>query len=139
MKPTTGSCLCGDVRFVVECELASVQICHCTQCRKAQGGPFAAVIPVQAAAFRLLQGEQSLKSYESSPGKERVFCGRCGSPVFSRRRALPSVLRLRAGLLDEPLAVAPAFHAYTASKSSWWPIEDDLPQHPQGYVPPSAI
>ena len=47
----TGSCLCGGVRFRIEGELGPVQVCHCTQCRKAQGGPFAAVIPVAASAY----------------------------------------------------------------------------------------
>ena len=130
----TGGCLCGDIRFRVDAELEPIQLCYCEQCRKAHGGPFAAVIPVQTSAFRFDRGEPSLKSYESSPGKERVFCGRCGSPVLSRRSALPSVVRLRAGLFDEPIPVTPAWHAHTASKCSWWSIEDDLPQHPEGYV-----
>ncbi len=138
MKHTTGSCLCGDVSFHVEVALEPIQVCYCGQCRKAQGGAFAAVIPVDASAFHLLRGEQSLKVYESSPGKERVFCGRCGSPVYSRRNSLPGVLRLRAGLLDEPVDALPAWHAYTGSKCSWWTIDDELPQHPDGYTPPGA-
>jgi hypothetical protein len=132
----TGSCLCGDVRFQVDSDLAPIQVCYCEQCRKAQGGAFAAVIPVATSGFRFLQGAQSLKSYESSPGKERLFCGRCGSPVLSRRAAAPGVVRLRAGLFDGPLPVAPAYHAYTASKCNWWQINDALPQHPQAYVAP---
>lgn len=135
----TGGCLCGDVQFRVESELQPIQICYCEQCRRAHGGPFAAVIPVQVSSFRLVRGEQALKSYESSPGKERVFCGRCGSPVFSRRSAVPSVVRIRAGLFDEPIPVVPAWHSYTASKCSWWSIADALPQHPEGYVQPNAV
>ena len=72
------------------------------------------------------------------PGKRRVFCGVCGSPVLSQRDSLPGVVRIRAGLLDEPVATAPAFHMHVASRCSWWPLQDDLPQHPQGYVPPGA-
>jgi hypothetical protein len=93
----TGSCLCGGITFRVETELEPIQVCHCAQCRKAQGGPFAAVIPVAASTFKLLSGEHLLKFYESSPGKQRVFCGCCGSPIYSRRQALPAVVRVRAG------------------------------------------
>jgi hypothetical protein len=132
----TGSCLCGEVSFAVDSELEPIQVCHCEQCRKAHGGPFAAVIPVEVSAFRLLSGEGSLKAYESSPGKERVFCSHCGSPIYSRRPALPSVVRIRAGLFDDPISARPAWHAYTGSKCSWWPIDDGLPQHSKGYVPP---
>lgn len=129
---TTGSCLCGGVAFRIDGALAPIQLCHCAQCRKAQGGAFAANIPVAAAAFRLLAGDALLAAYESSPGKERVFCRRCGSPVLSRRAAHPEVVRVRAGLLDGPLDARPALHQHTASRCDWWPIEDDLPQYPHG-------
>ncbi len=128
----TGACLCAGVRFRIEGELAPIQVCHCSQCRKAQGGPLATVIPVRADAFVLLAGAEALTSYESSPGKHRLFCRHCGSPVYSRRDALPDVVRVRAGLINEPIPVALAWHAHTASKCNWWPIDDDLPQYPHG-------
>jgi hypothetical protein len=91
----------------VESELEPIQVCHCMQCRKAQGGAFAAVIPVAVSAFHLLSAEHLLKSHESSPGKQRVFCACCGSPIY-RRPSLPSVVRVRAGLFNEPLPVKAA-------------------------------
>lgn len=126
---TQGTCLCKGVRFTIRGALAPVQVCHCSQCRQAHGGPFAAVIPVDRSALRFLAGEDLLQHYESSPGKYRAFCRVCGSPVFSRRDALPGVLRVRAGLLLEPVATQLAFHAFTASRASWWPITDTLPQY----------
>jgi hypothetical protein len=131
----TGSCLCGGVRFRIEGELAPIQVCHCTQCRKAQGGALAAVVPVATRNFHLVSGESMLKGFESSPGKERVFCARCGSPVFSRRTALPEALRVRAGLIDEPLEVGIASHAYTASRCGWWDINDDAPRYADARPP----
>lgn len=128
-----GACLCGGIRFRVLAALAPIQLCYCSQCRRAQGGPFAAVIPVPAEALQWLAGEHLLQAYASSNGKERVFCQRCGSPVFSRREALPGVLRMRAGLFEGPLPVAPSWHAYTASACNWWPIpQDGLPRFAQG-------
>ena len=124
----TGSCLCGGVQFRIEAALELMQVCHCSQCRKAQGTPFATNTPVSAAAFHLLSGAELLTTFESSPGKERVFCGRCGSPIFSRKDTIPGVLRIRAGLLDGDLPARPAAHHYTGSKANWWAINDDLPQ-----------
>jgi hypothetical protein len=92
-------------------------------------------MPVPASSFELTHGRELLKEFESSPGKIRYFCGRCGSPVYSRKDTLPDVVRLRAGLLDDPLPVRPAFHFHVASKASWWCINDDLPQFQQSYVP----
>jgi len=128
----TGSCLCGGVRFAVEDELQPIQLCYCAECRKAQGGPVASNIPVDAGAFRLLTGTDLLREFESSPGKQRVFCSRCGSPVFSRLTSRPEVLRIRAGLLEQPLPVRPSRHAFVADKANWWTIpEDGLPRFPQ--------
>ena len=125
-----GGCLCGAVRYRIEGELAPIQICHCSQCRKAQGTPFVTNIPVPEARFSLLSGAEQLKAFESSPGKQRVFCGNCGSPVYSRTDKLPGVLRIRAGSLEGELATRPAFHAFVASKANWWALHDDLPQYP---------
>ena len=131
----TGSCLCGDVKFQIDGKLEPIQVCHCLQCRKAHGTPFSTNISVSAADFRLLSGERALTRYESSPGKVRVFCNRCGSPVYSAKDTDPDIYRVRAGLLNEALSVRPVAHFYTASKCNWWPIADGLPQFPDAYVP----
>lgn len=124
----SGSCLCEGVRFTVEGELARVQICYCTQCRRAQGSAFGANIPVETSRLNFVSGLSLLKRYESSPGKTRVFCSACGSPVFSERASLPGVVRLRAGLLAEPVDSRVGSHAYVDSKASWWEADDRLPQ-----------
>jgi hypothetical protein len=126
----TGSCLCGGVRFEVSGDLPQVQICHCQDCRKAQGSAFAANIPLAVADVKLLSGQDLMAAYESSPGKERVFCRRCGGPLFSRLASKPEALRLRAGTLDAPVGAEVGFHFYTASKADWWEITDGLPQYP---------
>ncbi|WP_346659491.1 GFA family protein [Pseudomonas sp. RIT-PI-AD] len=118
--------------------MAPIQICHCSQCRRAQGTPFASNIPIKAAAFRLLSGAELLSSFESSPGKRRVFCGTCGSPLYSQKDAVPDVLRIRAGLIDGPLEVRPVAHAYVASKADWWCIADGLPQFEGPAIPPPS-
>ncbi len=135
----SGSCLCGGVTYRIQGPLEAIQICHCGQCRKAQGSAFASNIPVPVERFELLAGQELLSSYQSSPGKERVFCSRCGSPVFSRRLGQPEVIRLRAGLIDEPVASRPVAHFFVSASSSWWPITDRLPQFPLAYVPGQAL
>ena len=125
-----GGCLCGAVRYEVEGEIAPIQLCHCGQCRKAQGGPFGANAPVAASAFRWLQGEESLREFRASPGKRRVFCGTCGGPLFSQRDAAPETLRLRAGTLDLTDGLTLGFHTQTDSKAKWWLIDDDLLRFP---------
>jgi hypothetical protein len=128
----TGQCLCGGIRFEINGELAPIQICYCKQCQRAQGTALATNIPVALSAFRLIVGKELIRSYESTPGKHRCFCGVCGSPLYSKRESLPDVLRIRAGLLDGALTTRPITHFHTSSKPNWWQICDDLPQRAEG-------
>lgn len=135
MTKHTGSCLCGGVRFSLTGAIAPIQVCHCVQCRKAQGTALATNVPVEASAFTLDQGEALLTTYESSPGKQRVFCRVCGSPIYSQRASLPGVLRIRLGLINEPIDAPLQAHFYTGSKANWWPICDEAPQFDAGLAP----
>jgi hypothetical protein len=124
----SGSCLCGGVRYVLRGELGPITLCHCRQCRKAQGGAFVAAAPAQAGEFDITSGAELLRAWESSPGKERVFCSRCGTPLYSRRAAEPGSLRVRIGTLDTPLGRRPAAHIWVSQKVDWDEICDDIPQ-----------
>jgi hypothetical protein len=130
----TGSCLCGDVKFEIEGRLEPIQVCHCQQCRKAQGTPFSTNISVSTQDFKILSGARSLTRYESSPGMVRYFCTRCGSPIYGAKDTDPDIYRVRAGTINELLSVRPVADFFNASKCNWWPITDDLPQFPDAYV-----
>ena len=132
-----GRCLCGGIRYEVQGPLKPIQVCHCSMCRRAYGGPFATITPVPAANFRLLAGEDLVTFYESTPGKKRFFCRRCASPLYSRRDDKPELLRLRAGLLEIPLGVRPVVHFFMDSAADWWTVDDGLPQYP-GNIPPEV-
>jgi hypothetical protein len=134
----TGSCLCGGVQFRIDAALAPIEACHCEQCRKAQGTPFATNTPISAEAFQLVKGAELLTAFESSPDKQRVFCCICGSPIYSKRASPPEIYRVRVGLIDGPLSIDVVAHCYTAHKANWWPIRDTLPQHAQACTPAKA-
>jgi len=124
-----GSCLCGSITFELSGSLGKIAMCHCSQCRKAQGTPFATNSPVESKEFTIKSGEALIKEFESSPGKKRAFCSNCGSPVYSRRDDLPEKIRLRLGTLDSPIDDKPAYHIYAGSKAEWWEINDDCHQY----------
>lgn len=127
-----GRCLCGGVTFNVSGELPPIQVCHCGQCRQAQGGPFATNIPVREAQVQWLSGQELFQAYESSPGKLRVFCRVCGSPLFSRKDSLPGVLRLRAGSLLGDLPTQIGAHIYCESRANWWQEDAGVPHYAAG-------
>lgn len=64
-SPLTGGCACGAVRFESSAEpLVSLQ-CHCRDCQRASGGPFASYVVVPAGAFNLTHGHPAYHLTES--------------------------------------------------------------------------
>ena len=133
-EPTLqGGCLCGAVRFAykgpIGGSLGAVTLCHCSQCRRAQGFASAAA-PVRAAGYSVTEGQAQGREYASSPGKVRAFCGRCGSPLYSRRDSQPQTLRVRLGSLDAaPEPVRVDAHIFTQDAPAWsW--TEDAPRYP---------
>ncbi|SEF71057.1 GFA family protein [Billgrantia desiderata] len=126
-----GSCLCGKVEYEYRGEIDEVSMCHCKQCQKAQGSAFVAVAPIRSAEFRITQGTEYLKEYRATPGKVRVFCAECGSPLYSARDDLPEAKRLRLGTLDTPVTPGKRYHAWVSSKAEWYELADELPRFPQ--------
>ena len=127
-----GGCLCGGVRFRVTGKLGPAGYCHCKQCQRASGSAFASNAPTRTRYFALTSGAELVTEYESSPGKYRAFCARCGSPVYSRRDSEPELRRLRLGTLDSDPGRRPLAHVWVSAKAPWHEITDSLPQYAEG-------
>ncbi len=131
-----GSCLCGGVQFEVE-TVPIIVLCHCSICRKANGGAFDAGASVPVKDFRFIKGEDLIQGYESSPGIHRCFCRVCGSRVPSKAGDA-ELYFVPAGPFNDDPGVKPALHIFAGSKAPWWEITDDLPQFEEwvpGYAP----
>lgn len=127
-----GSCLCGSVSYEIRGAPKAMYHCHCGVCRKANGASLATNLIVAAADFAVVAGRESLTGFESSPQKQRYFCSRCGSPIYSHSAHTREVVSVRCGTLDADPALRPSAHIYTASKAPWTEICDGLPQKPEG-------
>jgi hypothetical protein len=128
----TGRCLCGDVGYEIDGKLGPAGYCHCSQCRRANGSAFAANAPARAKYLRFVSGREQIREYESSPGKSRAFCARCGSPLYSRRVSEPELYRIRLGSVDGDPGRRPLAHVFVGSKAPWFEITDELPRFEEG-------
>jgi hypothetical protein len=113
-----GSCLCQTVRYEVTQLATAIGHCHCRTCRKAHAAAFASTARVERADFRWLQGETALASFESSPGKLRHFCSRCGTHLMAEWVGEPQVI-LRVATLDDDPGVRPAVNIWTSHQVAW--------------------
>ena len=129
---TSGGCLCGGVRFEIARATGPFELCHCTRCRKASGSAFAAMVGVEVADYRLLQGAELIARYEA-PVRERpppycvAFCRRCGSPVPDPPPGA-SWFEIPAGLLEGDPALRPERHIYVEHRAAWYEPGDALPR-----------
>ena len=131
-RKTTGSCLCGGVRYEITGPMRRVVYCHCEQCRKTSGH-FVAATAVDPDQLRLAE-DAGLEWYESSDTADRGFCRHCGSSLFWR----PShgkYMGVMAGAIDAPTGLDSREHIWVEFKSDYYSIDDGLPQfareHPE--------
>jgi hypothetical protein len=123
-----GRCLCGKVSYKYNGVIEEIAMCHCSQCRKAQGGAFATNSPVKTDKLEFT-GTEFIKEFQTSDLKVRAFCSNCGSPLYSARSDMPEIRRLRMGSIDTDFTGDSRYHIYTDSKASWYEIVDNHPQY----------
>jgi hypothetical protein len=127
--PITGGCNCGAVRFEVTEPFEASMYCHCTRCQRRSGTAASVNGRTTPAAFRIVQGEDRIRSWDPPDGAAKCFCADCGSALFSRS---PSSLGVRLGAVDGDPGIRPSYRQYVAYAAPWEPIPDDgLPRHPE--------
>ena len=131
-SPLRGGCLCGEVRFEITTPLISAGYCHCTHCQRRTGTGSSANGRVPRDGFRLLHGEGELRSFTPPAGVPKLFCGRCGSALFSGDPSSDSEIAVRLGTLDRDPGIRPQYRQFVDSAAPWEPVPDDhLTRHPQ--------
>ena len=129
--PLTGGCLCGGVRFEVTEALRDAGYCHCTRCQRRTGTASSVSGGVVPGSLHLLSGEELLTDYRPPDGFVKVFCGACGSALWSRHRENPDVIAIRLGVFDGDPGVRPSWRQFVADAVPWEPLPDDgLPRFP---------
>jgi hypothetical protein len=130
--PLTGGCGCGSVRYEITAPLRGAGYCHCTRCQRRTGTGASANAQLEPGSLRIVQGEDRLRVWAPEGGAEKLFCGDCGSALFSRDPASGEVRGVRLGSFDGDPGVRPASRQYVNYAAPWEPIPDDgLPRHPE--------
>lgn len=139
LRPHTGGCQCGAVRFRCDSPPENVHVCHCRMCQKAVGGPFAVICPVLKSDFQVTRGK--LSWFKSSELARRGFCSECGTPMIFDYPEFPDI-GVMAGSFDNPSEVPPVVQYGNESRVSWYGMLASLPGDaptyavdPQGYLP----
>jgi hypothetical protein len=128
----SGGCGCGAVRFEITEPFVSALYCHCTRCQRRTGTAAAASGRVRPGSFRVVAGEEHLRSWSPEGGFDKVFCELCGSALLARSPEDPEVVAVRLGAVDGDPGIRPAWRQFVAYAAPWEPLPDDgLPRHPE--------
>ena len=131
--PFTGGCACGAVRYACSAEPPMIVNCHCRDCQRASGGPFATILAAPKQELTIT-GEVHYHEVMSDRGSPiaRGFCGTCGSRLFSFPEA--PFIGVSAGSLDDPSWCRPTCDIYTDSAQPWAVMNPELPKF--SHMPP---
>lgn len=123
-----GQCACGLVRFECFGEPKRMFNCHCTDCQKATGSGYSALMVFTRFAVRLM-GDIKYYSWTSDRGTlvDRGFCPSCGNPIFISRPAIPDICLLYASSLDDPKLYRPQHQQWTRSAQPWDTFDQTMP------------
>jgi hypothetical protein len=124
-----GKCLCGEVNIKIKGDITDIIHCHCSLCRKNSGTAYATNGFINSSEFEIVTGENSLSVFSFKPGRNRHFCSKCGSPVYSSNEEDLTRFRIRLGILDSDIEERPLSHNFVSSKANWENIDADLPRY----------
>lgn len=120
MADREGRCLCGNIRYVLKSEPSMAVVCHCTHCQRQSGGVFSTNLVIAERDY-IQQGETKVFQDKGDSGQPvyRHFCGDCGSPILSKVAAMPGVVLVKAGTLNDFSGLTPAVEVYTDHAAEW--------------------
>lgn len=129
INQAAGQCQCGAVQFELELPSKWLAHCHCTMCRHAHGAGYVTWLGMAAERCKVVDDQQQLRWFASSPEAERGFCGRCGSPLFFRSARWAGELHVAFAQLRSAVDRQPQAHVFWDSHVEWaLPAEDGLPR-----------
>lgn len=123
-----GSCLCGDVRYRVTQLDSPIVHCSCQTCIKAHAAAFNTAAGVRRDHFEWTSGQDKLTSYESSPGKLRHFCSRCGSQLLAEKQDQENFV-LRVATLDDDPGLVSENQIWKSHERPWLKNHDKIVSH----------
>ncbi len=125
----SGRCLCGEISYSVNADPLFTGNCHCKDCQRTSGSAFtpAMIFPEKDVA---IIGEARYFESTSDSGNihKRGFCSNCGSQLFAQFSAMPGMLGIKAGTLDQSSHYVPQLDFHVASAAPWGFMNPELPK-----------
>ena len=123
-----GGCYCGAVRYVVDGEPMLKAQCHCRECQYISGGSANVCLGIPEQGFHYTAGKpKTYRRTDLNNPMSREFCGDCGTHLLTRAPAVPGIVILKRGTLDEPAAFGnPQMAIFTCDRQPFHHIPENV-------------
>lgn len=120
MTTRTATCQCGALRAECVGEPVRVSVCHCFDCQKRSGAPFAAQARFPEEAIKM-SGDYRQWSRTGDAGATGTFhfCPTCGSTVWYTFDAQQGVIAIPVGAFADPSFPPPQYSVYEDRQLPW--------------------
>jgi hypothetical protein len=128
MKPFTGGCACGKIRYTTKHAPVFQNHCQCRECQRLSGTGHGSYLTFPAREEMEITGEATHWDVQGDSGntKTHSFCPVCGAPVYLRFAAMPDLIAVHAASLDEPERFAPQVLTYKVRALAWDKMDPEL-------------
>lgn len=118
----TGHCLCGAISYRYDVEPELTVLCHCDDCQRHTGSAFSENILVAHDSVEITGIPKVYNTVGTENGqlRDRMFCGDCGTPIFTVMREHPEIVIVKAGTLDDRTDIKPTAEVWGRRAQEWF-------------------
>lgn len=132
---TNAQCLCGALKLMLREPSKLVVACHCLACQRRTGSPFSVGAFYAIDTVEISGGATEFVHVGDSGNRVRIyFCPTCGSTIYWKPDALPSVIGVAVGALAAPDFPAPALSIFERSKHHWVQFDGEVEHFQEGAI-----
>ncbi|WP_421581566.1 GFA family protein [Shinella sp. M31] len=129
---TGAQCACGALRLTFSESPQLTALCHCLACQRRTGAPFSANAFYASDCVDISgPSTEFVRTAESGRSVHMHFCPTCGSTVFWRADAAPSLIGVAVGAFADPAFASPSLSVFEQTKHGWVTLDETM-EHVQG-------
>ncbi|MGN6496498.1 MAG: GFA family protein [Tsuneonella sp.] len=126
----TAQCQCGQLSLACRGTPARVSVCHCLDCQRRSGAPFAMqarFAPDQVTVTG--EAKEWRRIADSGNVSQHHFCPTCGSEMWYHARPHRELYAVPVGRFADPAFPPPGYSVYEERKHPWLRIEGEGIEH----------
>jgi hypothetical protein len=117
---TRGQCLCGGVELEIGVPARWAWHDHSAASRLAHGAAYATYVGCWRTRVRVAKGKALITTFaETTTGRLRSFCSRCGTPLMYERGHAPQMVNVPRALFTGRTGREPLYHIGITEMQDW--------------------